>query len=97
MILRMIESVWGSLRTPAARRAWAQGQQKRNAAGDQLFRAWLIQSGIPEDVAEKSLAGRTKKEAIAWLQHEDRRAWIEYYNLQEEVNRAFAQKTNAKK
>lgn len=91
MILKMIESVWGSLRSKEARRAWAQGQQKRNAAGDQVFRAWLIGSGVPDDIARKAWAKGSRKEAIKVLA--DNAEWIKYYKLEAEVKAAFKKHT----
>jgi len=91
MFLKMTKSVWGNLRTRAARRAWAQGQQQRYAAGDQIFRAWLITSGVPDDVARRAWATGSREKAIAFLA--DNTEWIKYYKLEAEVKRAFKKHT----
>lgn len=91
MILKMVESVWGNLRTPAARRAWAQGQQQRNAAADQIFRAWLIGAGVPEDTAKKAWAQGSREKAIAFLA--ENADWIKYYKLEAQVKAAFQKHT----
>ncbi len=91
MILKMVESVWGNLRSREARRAWAQGQKERNAAGDQIFRAWLIGAGVPDDVAKKAWAQGSRERAVAFLA--SNAEWIKYYNLEAEVKAAFIKHT----
>ena len=93
MVLKMIQSVWGGIRTPKARAAWAKGQAERNKIEDQVFRHWISGQGIPEDIAQKAWAQGDKARAIEWLRHQDRATWIEYYNIQKEVNDAFKKHT----
>lgn len=83
----MVQSVWGNLRTRTARIAWAKAQTARNATGDALFRQWLIDKGIPENVAKKAWATGSRESAIAFLA--EQKGWVEYYGLQSEVKAAF--------
>jgi len=91
MVLKMIESVWGNLRTKEARRAWAQGQQQRNTAGDQVFRVWLIGSGVPDNIARKAWEQGSREKAIAILVQNAE--WIKYCRLEKEVKEAFKKHT----
>lgn len=93
MVLKMIQSVWGGLKTKEARAAWAKGQAERNSIEDQIFRHWIISQGIPEDIARKAWEQGDKARAIAWLRHPDRKSWIEYYQIGKEVNAAFQKLT----
>jgi len=87
MFLKMIETVWGNLRTREARAAWAKGQAKRNETGDQIFRHWLVSVCVPEDVAKKAWEHGSRKAAIGFLA--DNADWIKYYRLEKEVRAAF--------
>lgn len=87
MFLKMIESVWGSLRSPAARQAWARGQQSRNKTDDQIFRVWLIGKDVPGDLARRAWDEGGNKKALEYIRKQQ--DWIEYYNLKKEVNQAF--------
>jgi len=91
MVLKMIESVWGNLRTKEARRAWAQGQQQHNTAGDQVFRVWLIGAGVPDDIARKAWEQGSLEKARALLAKNAE--WIKYYRLEKEVRAAFQKHT----
>lgn len=88
MILRMIETVWGNLRSRPARQAWAKAQTTRNKTDDDLFRQWLISQNVPDDIVRRAWEkGGTRFQALRYVR--DQKDWIEYYNLVDEVNAAF--------
>lgn len=87
MILKMIEAIWGNLRTKPARIAWAKSQVARNETEDAIFRQWLLDNNVPDDIARRALETGSREKAIAFLAKE--KDWIQYYKIQIEVRNAF--------
>jgi len=92
MFRKMIDDIWGNLRSKEARMAWAKAQAARTKIDDALFRQWLIEKGVPDDLARRAWEqGGTKFQALRYIR--DQKEWIEYYNLTVEVNAAFQKHT----
>lgn len=91
-LLKFINSAWGNLETAQARAAWAKAQPARCRAEDAVFRKWLIDSNVPEDVAARAWATGSRAEAIAVLA--ENTGWIKYYKIEAEVRAAFKKHEN---
>lgn len=91
-LLKFINSAWGSLKTSQARAAWAKAQPSRHLAEDAVFRQWLIDANVPEDIAGRAWATGSRAGAIAMLA--ENAGWIKYYKIEAEVRAAFKKHEN---
>lgn len=90
MFLSLSDKIWGNLRTPAARTAWAKAQTARCKAEDEQFRTELIDAGFPAAIVRIAwITGKSKQGAIEWLSNEHVVKFIQYHRLGDEIREAF--------
>lgn len=90
MFLSLNDKVWGNLKTPAARTAWAKAQKARCKAEDEQFRTELIESGYPAAIVRTAwVHGKSRAGAIEWLSNEHVVKFIQYHRLGDEIREAF--------